>query len=166
MHLYEALAALSWLLRAASWLRTPIYWHGVLHGGLQWKMLLKSPEVWAGLALPEVSLATKTFLRANRIMKLPKQTQTPCLPMLKILFWNEKSLGLKLWCWLYACSLVNSIMQNVNIIPIFCEWATESYWEGRYGPHPKLLSRLLVRAVYWKSSLHGQNMTASAKWKH
>lgn len=125
MHLYEALAALSWLLRAASWLRTPIYWHGVLHGGLQWKMLLKSPEVWAGLALPEVSLATNTFLRVNRIMKLPKQTQTPCLPMLKILFWNEKSLGLKLWCWLYACSLVNSIMQNVNIIPI--SWV--SYWE-------------------------------------
>lgn len=125
MHLYEALAALSWLLRAASWLRTPIYWHGVLHGGLQWKMLLKSPEVWVGLALPEVSLATKTFLRVNRIMKLPKQTQTPCLPMLKILFWNEKSLGLKLWCWLYACSLVNSIMQNVNIIPI--SWV--SYWE-------------------------------------
>lgn len=55
-------------------------------------------------------------------------------------------------------------MENVNIIPI-----TEvivSYQEGRCGLHPKLFSQLLVRAVFWKSSLHRQDKTTNVKWEH
>lgn len=144
---------------------------GPLQSWVSWTHNFDFPKEWANGRMPKATGYSPLLLHLGYCSERKDRTKKNIKPDPNSLYLvaeemtSLKVLGFKLCFHLYVYSLPSFAVQTVNTMSI--SWV--SYWElkgGRCEPHPKVFPTLLLRAVFWKSSLHMQDKSANVSWEY